>query len=61
VVGLFVALRVPAEQEMTGLDLALHGESAYNFLEPGISSAPVSQKRPDVGIHTMASESSAGI
>ena len=36
-VNLVVPLRVTEEEEMTGLDLALHGEVAYNFLEPGMS------------------------
>jgi len=30
VVKLFVPLRVSREEEMTGLDLALHNEVAYN-------------------------------
>jgi Amt family ammonium transporter len=33
------SLRVTPEDEITGLDLALHGEVAYNFLAPGMSSA----------------------
>jgi len=36
-VNLVVPLRVSEEEEITGLDLALHGETAYNFLEPGMS------------------------
>ena len=36
-VNLVVPLRVSEEEEVTGLDLALHGETAYNFLEPGMS------------------------
>jgi ammonium transporter, Amt family len=31
VINLFVKLRVPEEQEVEGLDLALHGETAYEF------------------------------
>jgi ammonium transporter, Amt family len=36
-VNLVAPLRVSAEEEITGLDLTLHGEMAYNFLEPGMS------------------------
>ena len=36
-VNLVVPLRVSEEEEITGLDLSLHGEVAYNFLEPGMS------------------------
>jgi Amt family ammonium transporter len=36
--AIVVALRVAQEDEITGLDLALHGEVAYNFLAPGMSS-----------------------
>lgn len=47
VVGVITSLRVTKEEEITGLDVALHGEEAYNFLAPGMSSArlmPVSQE-----------------
>lgn len=37
-VSLVTALRVSAEDEMTGLDLALHGEAGYNFLSQGVGS-----------------------
>jgi len=36
-VSLIVPLRVSEEDEIAGLDLALHGEVAYNHLEPGMS------------------------
>ncbi|HKP11935.1 MAG TPA: ammonium transporter [Blastocatellia bacterium] len=36
-VNVVTPLRVTEEEETTGLDLALHGEVAYNFLEPGMS------------------------
>ncbi|HKP84720.1 MAG TPA: ammonium transporter [Blastocatellia bacterium] len=36
-VSLVTPLRVTEEEEIAGLDLALHGEVAYNFLEPGMS------------------------
>jgi Amt family ammonium transporter len=39
VVAVFIPLRVSEEAEINGLDLALHGELAYNFLTPGMSSA----------------------
>ncbi|HXG91528.1 MAG TPA: ammonium transporter [Blastocatellia bacterium] len=38
-VSLVTRLRVTEEEEIAGLDLALHGEVAYNFLSPGMSSA----------------------
>jgi ammonium transporter, Amt family len=38
-VQIFVPLRVSEEDEMTGLDLSLHGESAYNLLPQGSVSA----------------------
>ena len=34
VVGAVTPLRVTEEEEITGLDLSLHGEAAYNFSEP---------------------------
>jgi len=37
-VGAIVPLRVKKEEEITGLDLTLHGEVAYNLLSPGMSS-----------------------
>ncbi|WP_244226765.1 ammonium transporter [Paenibacillus protaetiae] len=37
VIGLFVPLRVSAEHELTGLDLSLHGENAYNTFEAASS------------------------
>ncbi len=43
VIGLFTPLRVSKEEEIAGLDATLHGESAYNFLPPGmggVSEAP---------------------
>jgi Amt family ammonium transporter len=39
VVSLFTSLRVTEEDEVNGLDLAMHGEMAYNFLAPGMSTA----------------------
>jgi len=36
-VSLVTPLRVSEEEEIAGLDLVLHGEVAYNFLEPGMS------------------------
>lgn len=36
-VGLITPLRVTAEEEIAGLDLALHGEVGYNYLAPGMS------------------------
>ena len=39
VVALFTKLRVAEEDEISGLDLAMHGEMAYNFLAPGMSTA----------------------
>jgi Amt family ammonium transporter len=36
VIKLFTSLRVGEEEEVTGLDLSLHGESAYNILGSGI-------------------------
>jgi ammonium transporter, Amt family len=35
VINLFIKLRVPEEQEVEGLDLALHGETAYEFSSLG--------------------------
>ncbi|NPU99426.1 MAG: ammonium transporter [Candidatus Omnitrophica bacterium] len=37
VVKLITPLRVTPDEEVSGLDLALHGEVAYNFLAPGMS------------------------
>ncbi|CFX56012.1 Ammonium transporter [Syntrophomonas zehnderi OL-4] len=34
-IGLFTDLRVTAEEEETGLDVSLHGESAYGYSEEG--------------------------
>jgi Amt family ammonium transporter len=39
VIGAITQLRVGHEEEIMGLDLSLHGEVAYNFLTPGMSSA----------------------
>jgi Amt family ammonium transporter len=36
VIRLFTSLRVSEEEELTGLDLSLHGEAAYNILGSGI-------------------------
>src|SRR5215471_6978876 len=38
-VSLVTNLRVAEEDEVNGLDLAMHGELAYNFLAPGMSTA----------------------
>lgn len=38
-IGAITELRVSQEEEVAGLDLSLHGEVAYNFLTPGMSSA----------------------
>jgi Amt family ammonium transporter len=35
VINLFIKLRVPEDQEVEGLDLALHGETAYEFSSLG--------------------------
>ncbi|MBN2371667.1 MAG: ammonium transporter [Vicinamibacteria bacterium] len=37
-ISLFTSLRVTEEEEVTGLDLALHGEAAYNILVSGLRS-----------------------
>jgi Amt family ammonium transporter len=37
IIKLFVSLRVNVEEESQGCDLALHGETAYNFLSQGMS------------------------
>jgi len=37
-ISLFTSLRVTEEEEVTGLDLALHGEAAYNILTSGLRS-----------------------
>jgi Amt family ammonium transporter len=37
VIGLFTPLRVTEDQEITGLDISLHGEYAYNTFESGSS------------------------
>ncbi len=37
VVSVFTPLRVSREDEVTGLDLALHGEVAYNLFSPGLT------------------------
>ncbi|MGH9764589.1 MAG: hypothetical protein ACREDR_31700, partial [Blastocatellia bacterium] len=39
VVSLVTSLRVTPEQEINGLDLAEHGEVAYNLLSPGMTSS----------------------
>ncbi|ACT02180.1 ammonium transporter [Paenibacillus sp. JDR-2] len=44
-ISLFTTLRVTEEQELTGLDLSLHGENAYNTFEAMNSGIPV---RPQV-------------
>jgi Amt family ammonium transporter len=36
-VGAIMPLRVTEEEEITGLDVALHGEVAYNLLGPGMT------------------------
>jgi Amt family ammonium transporter len=45
-INLFIKNRVPEEQEVEGLDLALHGETAYEFTTltsgPGSYPAPAS-------------------
>src|SRR5262249_1348252 len=43
-VSLFVPLRVTSEEELTGLDLAVHGEEAYNLLPPGMTSSVMPQR-----------------
>jgi Amt family ammonium transporter len=46
-VSAITPLRVTEEEEITGLDVALHGEVAYNLLGPGMTSAsgvPVSHQ-----------------
>jgi ammonium transporter, Amt family len=47
VISVVTPLRVTVEEEITGLDLVLHGEVAYNFLPPGtsmVTSAPLIEK-----------------
>jgi Amt family ammonium transporter len=39
VVGAITSLRGSEEDEIAGMDVALHGEVAYNLLSPGMSSA----------------------
>lgn len=39
VVNLFTPLRASREDEVTGLDLALHGEVAYNLFSPGLTTS----------------------
>jgi Amt family ammonium transporter len=39
-ISLVVPLRVTEDEEIAGLDLALHGEAAYNLLGPGSVGAP---------------------
>ncbi|MDX9752345.1 MAG: ammonium transporter [bacterium] len=39
VVGVIVPLRVKPEEESVGCDLTLHGETAYNYLAPGMSTS----------------------
>lgn len=41
VISLFTPLRVTEEQELTGLDLSLHGENAYNTFEAVRSELPL--------------------
>lgn len=41
VISLFTTLRVSEEQELSGLDLSLHGENAYNTFEAMNSGIPV--------------------
>jgi Amt family ammonium transporter len=36
-ISIFIPLRVTEEEEIVGLDLSLHGESAYNILGSGMS------------------------
>jgi len=53
-ISLFTSLRVPEEDEVYGLDLALHGEVAYNFLSSGmstISHVPIS-RASELAAHT---------
>lgn len=38
-VSLVTPLRATEEEELTGMDMSLHGETAYNFLSPGMSGA----------------------
>jgi Amt family ammonium transporter len=45
-VSLITPLRASEEEEIAGMDVALHGEVAYNFLSPGMTSgviAPMEQ------------------
>jgi Amt family ammonium transporter len=50
VINLFIKIRVPEEQEVEGLDLALHGETAYEFssLSGGGGGTPGSGLPPPV-------------
>jgi Amt family ammonium transporter len=59
IVALFVPLRVTEEAEINGLDVALHGEFAYNFLAPGMSSGGASQTKEPYFAATPAKQSHA--
>jgi Amt family ammonium transporter len=39
IVNVVTPIRATEEEEIAGMDLALHGEVGYNFLSPGMSSA----------------------
>jgi ammonium transporter, Amt family len=61
-VSLLTPLRVTEEEEIAGLDLSMHGEVAYNFFGPGMTSAgslPVAQESSFTGspaINNVSSE-----
>ncbi|HXG65672.1 MAG TPA: ammonium transporter, partial [Blastocatellia bacterium] len=62
-VGLVTSLRVTEEEEYAGLDVALHGEVAYNMLTPGMSSAsgvPAMRETPFSAPAAAAEGTSAG-
>jgi Amt family ammonium transporter len=62
-VGVMTSLRVTEDEEITGLDLALHGEEAYNFLTPGmsgISNIPTLKSAHFSGSPAAAKETSSG-
>jgi Amt family ammonium transporter len=44
-IKLFTPLRVEGEDEITGLDLSLHGEVAYNFVSGGFAGGGPTQRR----------------
>jgi ammonium transporter, Amt family len=60
--ALLVPLRATQEEELTGMDLVLHGEVAYNLLSPGMSTLtsqePQEEERPSL-VQTAVPETNA--